>query len=165
VQREGDGEVKGVIGGFVDDDEAVFGGAEAGQVDVVLGRGEEVAQLAQLGLEGDLVEEVDQVDVGRVGAEVGAQEDVEGGFEHEGVVDGHHAYPRLAVPAGVAPSRVGGVHDVVADEEEGLEQLREPAEGAGEFVLGGGERGGGEEGAGVDDGEAAVVFSAEGIIS
>ena len=70
VQGEGDGEVEAVEGGFVGDDEGVFGGAEVVEVDVVFGGGEQVALLADFGLEGGFVEEVDEGGVGRVGFEV-----------------------------------------------------------------------------------------------
>ncbi len=164
VEGEGDGEVEGVVGGFVDDDEAVLLRGEVGEVDVVLGGREEVAELADFGLEGGGVEELEHVDVGGVGAEVLLQEDVDGHFEHEGVVDGDHADARVAVPAGLAAAGDGGVHHVVGDEEEGLEELGEPAEGGGEEVVGVGEGAGEEEGGGVGDGEAAVAFAAEGVV-
>ena len=138
VQREGDGEVEAVEGGLVDDYGGELGHAEVGQVDFVLGRREQVAELAALGLEGDGVEELEEVDVGGVRAEVLAQQDVEGRFEHEAVVDGNGAHPGLLVPARLAAPRDGAVHDVVGDEEEGLEELRQPAEGgAGEELRGG----------------------------
>lgn len=43
VQGQGDGQVEAVEGGFVGDDEEVFARGEDVQVDVVLGRGEQVA--------------------------------------------------------------------------------------------------------------------------
>lgn len=138
----------------------MFLGGEVVEIDVVLGRGEQVAELADLGLEGGGVEELEHVGVGGVGAEVLLEEDVEGHFEHEGVVDGDGADARFAVPAGLAAARDGGVHDVVRDEEEGLQELREPAEGGGVEVFGRGEGAGEEEGGGVGDGEAAVAFPA-----
>ena len=164
VEGEGDGEVEGVVGCFVDDDEAVFFGGEVVEVDVVFGRREQVTELADLRLEGGGVEEVDDVGVVGVGAEVFLQEDVDGHFEHEGVVDGDHAHALLAVPARLAPARYGRVHDVVRDQEEGLEQLGEPAEGGGEEVFRLFEGPGEEEGGGVWDGEAAIAFSAQGVV-
>lgn len=164
VEGEGDGEVEGVVGGFVDDDEAVFLGAELREVDVVFRRGEQVAQLADFGLEGGGVEEFEELGVVGVGVEVLFKEDVDGGFEHEGVVDGDHAHFRELVPAGLAAAGLRRVHDVVRDEEEGLEEFGEPAEGGGveEFglVKGAGE----EEGSCVDDGHATIAFAAHCVV-
>ena len=120
VQGERDGQVEAVVGGLVDDDEGELLDAEIGQVDVILWRREQVAGLADLGLEGDFVEELEEVDVRRVTAEVFLQQDVDSRLEHEGVVDGDHGDAGLAVPTGLPASCEGGVHDVVRDEEEGL---------------------------------------------
>ena len=60
---------------------------------------------------------------------------------------------------------MGCVHYVVGDEEEGLQEFGQPAEGAGGVELWGGEGCGVlEERAGVGDGEAAVEFAAEGVV-
>ena len=164
VQGEGDGQVEAVVGGFVDDDEAVFLGRELREVDVVFGGGEEVALLADFGLEGRFVEELEEVDVGRVRLEMLFQQHVDGGFEHEGVVDGDHAHGGLAVPAGSATARHAGVHYVVRYQEEGLQEFGEPAQDGGLFIVVWGERVGGEDGGSVDYGEAAVAFSAGGVV-
>lgn len=50
VHGEGDWEVEGVEGGFVDDDEVVLGEGELAEVDDVFGRGDEVDELAHFGL-------------------------------------------------------------------------------------------------------------------
>lgn len=163
MQGQGDGEVEGVVGRLVDDDELVLLHGEVVEVDLVLGGGEQVAQLAELRLEGGLVEELDEVDVGGVVAEVLLEEGVDGHLEHEGVVDGDHADAVLAVPAGGAAAGDAAVHDVVGDEEEGLQQLRHPAEGGGLEVLVLGEGLFEDEGDGVGDGHAAVAFTAEGV--
>ena len=110
------------------------------------------------------MEELNHVRVAGVAAEVFLEEYVYGGFEHEGVVDGDHADARFAVPARLAAARYGGVHYVVGDEEECLEELGEPAEGCGVEVFGWGEGAGEEVGGGVGDGEAPVAFSAEGVV-
>ncbi|CRK13306.1 hypothetical protein BN1708_010754 [Verticillium longisporum] len=65
VQGEGDGQVERVVGRLVDDDEAVLVHGEVVEVDLVLGGREQVAELAHLRLKGDVVEELDEVDVGR----------------------------------------------------------------------------------------------------
>jgi hypothetical protein len=132
---ERDGEVEAVVCGLVDDDEGVLLEAEVVKVDVILGRGEQIASLAKLGLEGDFLEELDEVDVRSVGAEVLLEEDEDGGLEHEGVVNGDHADFGCEVPAGLATAGLGRVHDVVGDEEEGLQELDHPAERGGVEVL------------------------------
>lgn len=164
VQGEGDGEVEAIVRGLVDDDEAVFLGGELRQVDVVLWSRQQVAELADFRLEGGGVEDLEEAGVGRVGAEVLGEEDVDGGFEHEGVVDGDHADFGELVPARLAAAGLGAVHDVVGDEEEGLQELGEPAEGGGveELFFGEGPRE--EDGGGVDDGHAAVAFAAHGVV-
>ena len=84
---------------------------------------EQVAQLAYFGLECDCVEELEKLYVCRVRFEVFFEEYVDAGFEHEGVIDGNHAYFGFLVPAGLAPTRDAAVHHVVGDEEEGLQEL------------------------------------------
>lgn len=128
MQGKRDGEVEGVVRGLVDDDEGVLGHAEVVQIDIVLRRGDEVAQLAQLGLPGDFVEELDQVNVGGVAAEVFLEDKVDGRFEHEGVVDRYHTHTWLSVPARLPAASYAGIHDIVAHEEEGLQQFGEPAQ-------------------------------------
>ena len=161
VQRQGDGQVEGVVGRLVDDDEAVLVHGEVVEVDHVLGRGEQVAQLAVLGLGRRLVEELEQVDVARVVAEVLFEEHVDGALEQEGVVDGHHADAVLAVPARLAAARDAAVHDVVRDEEEGLEELRHPAERGRLEVLVRGELLSEQERDRVGHRHAAVAFAAD----
>lgn len=93
-----------------------------------------------------------------------AEEDVDGGFEHECIVDSDHADFRESVPAWLTAAGLRAVHDVVGDEEEGLEEFGEPAEGCGveEFGLGDGALE--EDGGGIDDGHAAVAFAAHGVV-
>ena len=107
VQGQRDGQVEAVEGGFVGDDEVVFLHGEGGEVDGGFGGGEEVALLAEFGEEGGVVEELEDGDVGGVCGEVRFQQDVDGGFEHEGVVDGDGADVREAEPAGLAAAGVG----------------------------------------------------------
>ena len=113
VEGEGDGEVEGVVRRLVDDDEAVFLRGEVVEVDVVFRRREQVAELADFGLEGGGVEEFDHVGVAPVAPEVFLEQDVNRHLEHEGVVDGYHPHARLAVPARLAPAGDRGVHYVV----------------------------------------------------
>lgn len=66
----------------------------------------------------------------------------------------------MAVPAGLATASNGAVHNVIADQEEGLEQLGEPAQNAQvlELLVGQGLLQKGETGVG--DGETAVELAA-----
>ena len=54
---------------------------ELAQVDVVLGRSDEVNQLPSVGLESRIVEDVEEIDVVRLGTEVLLEEIVDGAFE------------------------------------------------------------------------------------
>lgn len=165
VEGKRDGEVEGVIRRFVGDDEVELLHAEVPQVDFVLRRREQIAQLPKLRLERRRVEELEEVGIGGMRAEMRFEQAVDAGFEEEAVVDGDGADAGLLVPAGLAAAGVGGVHYVIGDEEEGLEELGEPAEGGGGGEVGGGEGWGGKkDGGGVEDGDAAVVFPAEGVV-
>jgi len=55
-----------------------------------------------------------------VSAEVFFEERIDGGFQHESIVDGDHADLRLTVPARGAATSDAAVHDIVGDKEEGL---------------------------------------------
>jgi len=78
VHSQSHGQVEAIVGGLVGDDEHVLVHGEVVQVDIVLGGGDQIAELAQLGLPGDLVEELDDVDVGGVRAEALLQDEVDG---------------------------------------------------------------------------------------
>lgn len=102
---------------------------------MVLRGGNEVDELANLSLIGGLeklfvsasavdcddsaylVEELQEVSVDWVAAEVGLKEVVDGAFEHEGVVDGDRANALDAEPAWLAAAREALVHHVVRNEE------------------------------------------------
>jgi hypothetical protein len=161
---ERDGQVETVVRGLVDDNERVLLEAEVVEVDVVFGRGEQVAGLAELGLESDFLEELDEVDVRGVAAEVLLEQDEDGGLEHESVVDGDHTDVGGEVPAGLAAAGLGRVHDVVGDEEEGLQQLDHPAERGGLEVLLLSELTSEEQLGGVNDRQAAVALAANDIV-
>lgn len=68
----------------------VFFYGEVVEVDDVFGGGEEVVELVYFGLEGDFVEEFEEVDVVGVVVEVFFEEGVDGCFEYESVVDGDY---------------------------------------------------------------------------
>jgi len=161
---ERDGEVEAVVGGLVDDDEGVLLEAEVVEVDVILGRSEQIASLAKLGLEGDFLEELNEVDVGGVVAEVLLEEDEDGGLEHKGVVDGDHADVGREVPTGLATAGLGGIHDVVGNEEEGLEELDHPAERGSVEVLVFSKIASEEQLGGINNGQAAVALAANDIV-
>lgn len=91
---------------------------------MVLWGGDEVYELAHFRLVCCFVEELEQVDVELFTAEVGLEKLVNGSFKHEGIVDGDHPNLRQAVPAGLGTTRNGRVHDIIRDQEEGL-QLQE----------------------------------------
>ena len=135
VEGQSNGEVKAVISGLVGDDEHVLLQGEVVKVDLVFGGGDQIAQLAQLGLPGDFVKQLDEVDVGGVRAEVLLQNDIDSRLKHEGIVVGDHAHTVLAVPAGLTTTGDGAVHHVITDQEESLEQFSEPAQSAEMFEL------------------------------
>lgn len=161
VECKSDGEVEGVVSGLVDDNELVLLHGEVVKVDLVLRGGQQVAELAHLGLEGSLMEELKKVNIGRVGAEELLEESVDDGLEHESIVDGDHTNTILAVPAGLATAGDAAVHNVVGDEEEGLEELSHPAKSGRSKVLFLGERFVEQERDGVGNRHAAVAFSAK----
>lgn len=166
VQCESDREVEGVVGSLEDDNEGELVETEVVEVDMVFRGSEEIALLAELRLEGDLVEEFNHVDVALVLAEVLLQEHVDGRFQDEGIVDGNHANAGLQVPARLSTASLGGIHDVVGDEEEGLEKLDHPSQQSSlEVLLGRGVQGLVEQdGGGVDHRHAAVAFSTDGVV-
>ena len=63
IESEGDWEVEGVVCGLVDHNELVFGHREVIQINLVLWCSEQIAQLAEFGLERDFVEQLDKIDV------------------------------------------------------------------------------------------------------
>lgn len=165
VQGQGDRQVEAVVGRLVDDNVRVLLQAVVVQVGASLGGRQQVTQLADLGLPRGLVEELDHVNVGRVGTEVLLQQDVDGRLEHEGVVDGDHADVLLAVPAGLASAGDAAVHDVVGHEEEGLEQLNQPAEDGRRLVLLAGQFPVEELLGRVGHGHSTVAFSTQSVCS
>lgn len=67
------------------------------------------------------MEELEEMHVARLAAEVLLQQPVDGGLEHERVVHSDQAYTFGAVPARLAAPGGACVHEVVRDEEDGLE--------------------------------------------
>ena len=80
------------------------------------------------------MKQLDQVGVKLFLPEVLLQQQVDTAFQHEGVVDGDHADFGHEVPAWLTAPGFGGVHDVVADEEEGLEQFDDNWESVADHV-------------------------------
>lgn len=101
-----DGEVEGVEGCFPDYDEGVFFEGEFVEVDY-FGGGDEIDKLADFGLPCCFLEDFDEIDVAGFGFEVGFDKTVDGGGDHEGVVDGYHSNAGGTIPAGLAPTGDG----------------------------------------------------------
>jgi hypothetical protein len=106
------------------------------------------------------VEEFDHIEVGWVGAEVLLQEAVDGRLEEEGIVDSDHAHAGTTVPARFAAARHGAVHDIIGDEEEGLQKLDCPAQKTELFELLVGKGLVQESERGVGNGYAAIELAA-----
>lgn len=157
---QSDRQVEAVVSCLVGDDEHVLLHGEIVEVDVVLGGGDEVTKLTQLSLPGGLVEELDDVNVGGVRAETLLEDEVDSRLQHEGVVDGDLADTFMTVPAGFATTGDRGVHHIITDQEESLEQLSHPAQDAEvlELLLGQGLLQ--ESKAGVRDRETTVKLTA-----
>jgi hypothetical protein len=74
------------------------------------------------------MEQLNQIEVRRVRAKVLLEDQIYGGFEHEGVIDSNHAHAGLTVPARFSSSSDTRVHDIIADKKEGLQEFRQPAQ-------------------------------------
>ena len=92
-------------------------------------------------------------------AEMLLEDDIDTRLEHKGIVDGNQTDTLLTVPTGLATTSDGAVHHVITDQEESLEQLREPAQDAQvlELLIGQGLLEEGETGVG--DGKTAVELA------
>lgn len=88
------------------------------------------------------------------------QDNVNAGLEHESVVNGNEAYTVMAVPAGLTTTGDRAIHHIIADQEEGLEKLRKPAQGTQLLELLIIETGSLQSQTGVRDGETTVQLSA-----
>lgn len=134
-QGQGNRQVEAVIGGLVGDDEHILLHGEVVEVDLILGGGDQVTELTQLSLPSSLMEEIDEVGVGGVRAEVLLKNDINRRFEQEGIVNGDQTDTFLTVPAWLTTTGDRAVHNVVADQEESLEKLGEPSQNAEVFEL------------------------------
>jgi hypothetical protein len=74
----------------------------------------------------DVEEELEEAHVAGVAAEVLAEHAVHHRLQDEAVVDRQQAHAALLVPARLAAPRHRLVHNIVGDEEEGLEPLDAP---------------------------------------
>lgn len=110
------------------------------------------------------MEQLDEIEVALVLAEVLFEQDVDAALEHESVVDGNHANLGHEVPAGRATARLGRVHDVVRNKEEGLQQLNHPAKGGRAEVLLFAQRAVEQQRRRVDDRHAAVALAADSVV-
>jgi hypothetical protein len=70
------------------------------------------------------VEQLQQVDVARVLTEVLLEEVVDGTLQHESIVDGNEPNTLYTVPAWLTATGNGRVHEIIRNEEEGLELSR-----------------------------------------
>ena len=75
------------------------------------------------------MEQLNQVEICRMWSEVLLENEVDGRLEHEGIVDCNHAHARLPVPARLSSPCDTRVHNVVADEKEGLQEFGQPSKG------------------------------------
>eukprot|EP00128_Syssomonas_multiformis_P007536 Colp12_sorted_trinity150504_noHs@13455 len=131
-----DGQVEAVEGSLVLDDADVALDGESIQVDgLVQFLGSQVQQLAELGLAGGLEEQVHQLVVVGLLAEVLLEDLVHEGLEDETVVDGDGLHLGQAEPAGLASAGHAVVHEVIGDQEEGLQELDAPAQRGGLAAL------------------------------
>ena len=105
------------------------------------------------------MKQLHKIDIGRMLTEIFLEEHIDGRLEHEGVVDGDHADVGHAEPARGAAAGVRGVHDIVRNEEEGLQEFGQPAEGGEVSVLCGVEGAAEEDGGGIDRGQAAIELA------
>jgi hypothetical protein len=106
------------------------------------------------------VEELNDVNVGRVGAELFLQDDIDAGLEEESVVDRDETNSRLTVPAGLTAPGDGAIHKVITDQEESLKQFSHPAQCGEILVLLLRQRLLQQRNTGIGDGETAVELSA-----
>ena len=95
--------------------------------------------------------------------EVFLEEGIDGGLEHECVVDSYHSNLRLTVPAWCASASDAAVHNVIRHKEESLQELGHPSQCCGLEVLFFGEGSFEEEGDRIGYRHSTIAFSAEGI--
>ncbi len=94
---------------------------ELAQINLVLRSSDQIDELPHLRLERRLQEELQNINIVALPAEMLLEKVIDRSLEHERVVYGDLADFGDAVPAGLASARDGRVHHVVRDEEEGLE--------------------------------------------
>lgn len=97
---------------------------ELAEVDVVLIGCDKVNELSELRLERHVVEKFEEETVVRLLSEMLLEQVVNGGLEHEGIVDGNVVHTLDFVPAWLASASDRLVHHVVGDEEVCLQLYR-----------------------------------------
>lgn len=90
------------------------------EINVILGSRDKIDQLPHLGLVRRLLEKLEKIDIVRLVPEMHFDQAINGGLEHERIVDSDHSHFRDAVPTRLRSPRDGSVHDIVRDEKEGL---------------------------------------------
>jgi hypothetical protein len=93
------------------------------------------------------------------------QQEVNSALQHWGVIDGNHANVRHEVPTWPATARARGVHDIVKDKHHGVQELDHPAQSSGMEILMWRQVTSEKELCRVDDGDSAVAFSTDGIVT
>lgn len=85
------------------------------------GSSEEIRTLPDFGLPSRLQEELDQINIARVFLEISLEKTINGGRDHERVVDCDHSNAIAEVPARLPTTSNRRVHDIVRDKKISLE--------------------------------------------
>ena len=96
------------------------------KVDFIFGCSDQVNELAHFRFEGSFQEEFQEVNITWVGAKMDFEQVVNGGFEHERVVDGIIADTRVSEPARLSTTRDRRVHHIICYEEVCLQEFDGP---------------------------------------
>jgi hypothetical protein len=110
------------------------------------------------------MEQLQRINVPLLRSEIFLEENVDACLEHEGVVDSNHTDIGHEVPARKSSAGFGRVHNIIADEEESLEELDHPAQGCRFERLIFGEVAAKKQFCSVYDGDSAIVFAALGVV-
>lgn len=135
VHGEGNRKVERVESSLVSDNVRVLLKRKLGKVNLVFGGSEKIKKLTKLSLESNLVEELNKINVVGLLLEVVLEENVDGGLEHKGVVDGNHTNLGVLVPARLTSAGDGAIHNIVSYQEVGLQKLDTPSKEGSLLVL------------------------------
>lgn len=84
-------------------------------------RSNKIDQLSDLSLSCRLEEKFEEIDIARVLLEVQLYQAVDGGADHKSIVDRNHADFWDAIPARLITTSDRRIHDIIGNEEVGLE--------------------------------------------